>query len=165
MAGPLTVRRAGPADVAAIAAIYNDAVLKTTATFDTEPRPVEHQRRWLESHGPRHAVLVAEETESVVGWASLSQWSDRCAYADTAEISIYVAETSRGRGVGKTLMAEVLEAGRAAGLRTVLARIADENAPSVRLHEAFGFARCGVMRQVGRKFGRLLDVHLFQKLY
>lgn len=161
----MTIRAALEADLPAILDIYNDAVQKTTATFDTEPRPPDSHRKWWDSHGPRHPVLVAEEKGGVVGWASLSAWSDRCAYADTAEISIYVAEAARGRGAGKALMARVLEAGRAAGLRTVIARIADENAASVALHEAFGFTRCGVMRQVGRKFGRLLDVHMFQLLY
>lgn len=162
----LLVRSAGPADLPAIAAIYDDAVLKTTATFDTEPRPPEVHRRWFEAHAdPRHPILVAEEDGVVVGWASLSAWSDRCAYAETAELSVYVAEASRGKGVGKRLMKEVIEAGRAAGLRTLLSRIADENAASVKLHESFGFARCGVMRQVGRKFGRLLDVSMFQLMY
>jgi L-amino acid N-acyltransferase YncA len=162
----MTIRRAGPADLPAIAAIYDDAVLKTTATFDTEPRPPEHHKRWFDAHASeQHPILVAEEGGAVLGWASLSAWSDRCAYAETVELSVYVAEAARGRGVGKRLMKEILEAGRAAGLRTVLSRIADENLPSVKLHEAFGFTRCGVMRQVGRKFGRLLDVSMYQLLY
>lgn len=166
MAGALTIRRATPQDLPAIAAIYDDAVLKTTATFDTQPRTPEHHRRWFDAHkDPKHPVIVGELGGRVIGWASLSSWSDRCAYDETAEDSIYIAEEARGKGAGKALLAELLAQGRAAGLHTVLARITGESAASIRLHESFGFSRVGVMRQVGRKFGRLLDVSMYQLLW
>lgn len=166
MAGALSIRRATLADLPAIGAIYDDAVLKTTATFDTEPRSPERHRAWFDAHqDPRHPVLVCESGGRVTGWASLSSWSDRCAYAETAEDSIYIAEDARAQGAGKALLEELLAQGRAAGLRTVLARITGESAASIRLHESFGFARVGVMRQVGRKFGRLLDVSMYQLLW
>jgi phosphinothricin acetyltransferase len=166
MAGALTIRRATLEDLPAIGAIYDDAVLKTTATFDTEPRTAERHRLWFEAHKePKHPVLAAESGGRVIGWASLSSWSDRCAYDETAEDSIYIAEEARGRGAGKALLAELLAQGRAAGLRTVLARITGESEASIRLHESFGFVRVGVMRQVGRKFGRLLDVSMYQLLW
>ena len=79
-------------------AIYNDAVARTTGTFDTEPKTLDQQREWFDRHGASHPVLVAEEAGRVVGWASLSPWSDRCAYARTAEVSVYVDESSRGGG-------------------------------------------------------------------
>jgi phosphinothricin acetyltransferase len=160
----LSIRRASIADLAGITEIYNDAVLTTTATFDTKPKSIAEQKVWLESHGEKYPVLVAEEDGAIVGWASLSPWSDRCAYSETAEISIYISEPLRGRGIGSALMSAVLDAGRKTGLHTVLARVVDGNAASVRVHESAGFVRVGVMKEVGRKFGNLLDVILMQKI-
>ncbi len=160
----LTIRKAAMKDLAAITEIYNEAILKTVATFDTEPKTVEEQKPWFESHDSRHPILVAEQGNAVVGWASLSKWSDRCAYSDTAEISVYVKEEHRGKGTGKKLMREILDQGQKKGLHTVLGRIAESNEVSVRLHEAFGFEHVGTMREVGRKFGKLLDIHIMQKM-
>lgn len=160
------IRRAVADDLAAMTAIYNEAIPTTTATFDTQPKSVTERQSWFEAHQTaRHPIMVAEQAGRVVGWASLSQWSPRPAYADTAEISIYVAAPQRGQGLGKRLMAVTLEAGQTAGLHTVLARVAGGNAGSIRLHEQFGFQLVGVMREVGFKFGQRLDIHLMQMLY
>jgi hypothetical protein len=87
------VRPAAETDAAAIARIYNQAVLNTTATFDTEVESADKRLAWLRSHSDaRHPVLVAEVDGEVVGWASLSSWSDRCAYAASVEASAYVDE-------------------------------------------------------------------------
>jgi phosphinothricin acetyltransferase len=161
----LTIRKAVMKDLGAITEIYNEAVLKTVATFDTEPKTVEEQKPWFESHDSRHPILVAEQDDAIVGWASLSKWSDRCAYSDTGEISVYVKEERRRKGTGKKLIQEILDQGQKVGLHTVVARIAESNEISVRLHEAFGFEHIGTMKEVGRKFGKLLDVHLMQKIY
>ncbi len=156
------IRPAALGDAAAVAAIYNDAVEKTTATFDTQPRSLEAQEKWLRDHGQRWPVLVAEQAGEVAGWASLSRWSERCAYDDTAEDSVYIAQAARGRGLGKALLDALLQAGRRSGFHTVLARIADGNPASVRLHESFGFKTIGVMKEVGFKFGRRIDVSILQ---
>lgn len=161
----LNLRAATPDDLGAITDIYNQAVLTTTATFDTTPKTLEEQRVWFAHHDERHPVFVAELDGVVIGWASLSRWSDRCAYADTGEISIYIREDCRGKGIGRQLMVAIIDEGQRVGLHTVLARIASGNEVSVRLHEAVGFKPIGVMREVGRKFGLLLDIHLMQKTY
>lgn len=161
----VTVRRATLEDLVAITEIYNEAILTTVATFDTRTKTLKEQRDWFERHGPRYPILVAEQDGTVCGWASLSEWSDRCAYSDTAEISLYVREENRGEGIGGELMEAILKEGERAGLHTVIARIAEGNEASIRLHESQGFEHIGVMREVGRKFGRLLDVHLMQKIY
>jgi phosphinothricin acetyltransferase len=161
----LTIRRAEPRDLESITAIYNDAVLKTVATFDTEPKTVEERASWLGKHGPRHPILVAESGETIAGWISLSEWSDRLAYSDTAEVSLYVAEELRGQGIGKKLLEAGLNEGREAGLHTIVSRIAGGNDTSVRLHESFGFHHIGIMKEVGRKFGNLIDVYLMQKIF
>ena len=152
-------------DLGAITAIYNEAILTTTSTFDTKPKTILEQKTWLESHGPRLPVLVAETNGEIVGWTALSAWSDRCAYKDTAEISTYISEKSRGQGVGSKLINDVLAKARTAGVHTVIARIAEGNEDSIRVHESFGFFSVGIMKEVGRKFGRLLDVHIMQKIF
>ena len=156
------IRGAGPEDASAIAGIYNEAVRTTVATFDTEPRSVPHQVVWIEEHLPRYPVLVAQRSSVITGWASLSPWSDRKAYDGTAEVSVYVLGTERGKGIGKRLLAGLVERGRAMGLHTLLARIADGNEVSLHLHESIGFLRIGIMREVGWKFGRWVDVNLLQ---
>jgi len=161
----LTVRKATLDDLGQITEIYNDAIQKTTATFDTEPKTQEEQEKWFAEHDARHPVLVVDEDGLIIAWASLSQWSDRCAYSDTAEISLYVKEEHRGKGIGKQLMRAIIQEGKTAGLHTVIARIAGSNKISADLCKSFGFQYIGTMREVGKKFGNLLDVHLMQLIY
>ena len=161
----LIIRLAKLEDLDSITQIYNEAVQKTVATFDTEPKTFQEQISWFENHGPKYPIFVAELDGVVTGWASLSKWSDRCAYSDTAEISLYVKEEFRGRGMGRKLLEAIVPQGEKLGLHTVIARIAEGNRISIHLHELLGFEHIGMMREVGRKFGRLLDVYLMQKIY
>jgi phosphinothricin acetyltransferase len=161
----LIIRPAKVEDLDRITQIYNEAVQTTVATFDTEPKTIEEQRVWFQNHGPKYPILVAELDGVTSGWASLSKWSDRRAYSDTAEISLYVKEEFRGRGVGRKLLEAIVGEGEKAGLHTVIARIAGGNRVSIHLHEALGFKPIGIMKEVGRKFGKLIDVHLMQKIY
>jgi phosphinothricin acetyltransferase len=161
---PLSVRlrRARAPDLPRITEIYNEAVRTTTGTFDTEPRTLEDRTRWFHAHDDRHPVLVAETRAEAVGWGALSAWSDRRAYEETGEVSIYVAEAFRGQGVGKALLSEILQEAPGLGYHSVLARISEGNEASLGLHRRAGFAPVGVMREVGVKFGRRLDVHVLQ---
>ena len=161
----IIVRKATLDDLTAITEIYNQAILKTTATFDTEPKSLEEQEVWFSSHDHKYLVLVAEEDGKVIGWASLSKWSDRCAYSDTAEISLYVDEKERGKGIGRKLLETIVLEGEKAGLHSMIARIAEGNEMSIHLHQSVGFEHIGIMKEVGRKFGRLLDIYLMQKIY
>lgn len=156
------IRLALDDDLPAIADIYNDEVEHSAATFDTEPVDLEERRAWLAAHDPvRHPVVVAEVDGDVVGWASLSSWSQRCAYARAAEVSVYVHRDHRGRGLGKKLLIDLIERARAADLGVLLARISSGGGPaSLRLHTSLGFQRIGTMRRVGEKLGKILDVEL-----
>jgi phosphinothricin acetyltransferase len=157
----LAVRDAAPADLDAIFAIYNEEVLHGTATFDTEPRVRGIDNGWLTDRDPaRHPVLVAEDAGVLAGWGSLGPWSARGGYARTAEVSVYVDAGHRRRGVGRVLLAALLERARAAGLGVLIARIAEANEASVRLFEEAGFGHIGTQRRCGEKFGRILDVEL-----
>jgi L-amino acid N-acyltransferase YncA len=161
----ITIRKATLADLKAITDLYNQAILNTVATFDTNPKTLDEQKLWFEKHGPKYPVLVAEQDKIIVGWASLSLWSDRCAYADTAEISAYVREDYRGKGIGRKLTEAILKAGQYVGLHTVIARMVEGNGASIHIAESLGFEHIGVMKEVGRKFGRLLDVYLMQLIF
>jgi len=160
----ITIRRAGPADVPAITDIYNEAILTTTATFDTEPKSMAERMEWLRAHDERHPILVAVVDGKVAGWASLSSWSDRCAYADTAETSFYVHSTHRGRGIGRKLKDAIIEEARRLRFHTLIARVAEGSHESIHLNESAGFVHVGTLKEVGRKFGRLLGVHIMQKM-
>ncbi len=160
------IRRAVLEDLPAITDIYNEAILNTTATFDTTPKTDEEQRIWFEHHGEQYPVLVAEnEYGQVIGWASISAWSDRCAYSETGEVSVYVAAPERGKGIGRQLLTALDQTARDLKYHVLLARIAEGNPASIRLHESVGFEPVGVMKEVGMKFDRRLDVYLMQKLY
>lgn len=158
----MNIRQAVYDDLPAITAIYNHAVLHSVATFDTVTKTTDERRLWLDEHGDRYPVLVAEEAGCIIGWASLSRWSSRPAYDGTAEISIYFTDAACGKGFGSLLMPALLEAGKNAGLHTIIARISDGNGASIRLHEKFGFAHTGTLKEVGYKFGRYIDVHIMQ---
>jgi L-amino acid N-acyltransferase YncA len=159
------IRRATHSDLPAITEIYNDAILHTTATFDTQPKTGVEQLASFEAHDERHPVLVAVLEGQVAGWVSLSRWSDRCAYADTAEVSAYVRAEHRGCRIGSRLMTAIVQEARRVGLHTLLARIVEGNEASLRLCLAAGFVLVGTMKEVGWKFGRRLDVHLLQKVF
>lgn len=159
------IRPATSLDVGAITEIYNHAIATTVATFDTEPKDEANRQTWLDNHSARHPVLVAVYGAKVVGWASISAWSDRCAYDGTAEVSLYVSEGQRGRGVGTKLLRALVDAGAQAGLHVLLARVVDGNDVSVKLHERSGFWAIGSMKEVGFKFGRRRDVLLMQRTY
>jgi L-amino acid N-acyltransferase len=160
----VAIRRADLADVAEITAIYNEAILTTVATFDTEPKTIEERIQWLQSHDERHPVLVAVVDGKVVGWSSLTHWSDRSAYEDTAETSFYVRSTHRGRGIGRMLKEATIEEARRLKFHTLIARVAEGSNESIHLNESAGFVLIGTLKEVGRKFGRLLDVHIYQKM-
>ncbi|MCS7460094.1 GNAT family N-acetyltransferase [Paenibacillus doosanensis] len=160
----MMIRTAAKADVKAILDIYNEAILHTVATFDTVERTLEQQEAWFDQHGSRYPIIVAELGGTVVGWASLNAYSDRLAYERTSELSLYIHHDFRGKGIGKQLIQRVLEEGKTAGLHTVLSRIVEGNDSSIYLHRLYGFEYIGVMREVGFKFDRMLDVILMQKM-
>jgi len=161
----LVIRNATIDDLESITKIYNYAILNTVATFDTEIKTVEDQIQWFKGHSKNNPIIVAEEKGSVIGWAALSKYSTRCAYSNTAEISLYVGEKYQGKGIGKKLMESIIKEGKKAGLHVIIARITDGNKKSIHIHEIFGFNHIGVMKEVGYKFGKCLDVYLMQKIY
>lgn len=162
----LSVRPATDADAEAIRAIYNLEVLESTVTFDLVPRTLADQHRWQHERSGAHAVLVAVDAGSgaIAGYGSLSVYKERAAYSTTVEDSVYVHRDHQGQGVGKLLLGELLAVATAHGFHAVMARIVGGHDASIRLHAGAGFEIVGTEREVGRKFGRWLDVVVMQRL-
>ena len=161
----MQVRLAVVGDAEAIQEIYNAEVTGSTVTFDLVPRTLDEQRAWLADHAGAHPAIVAVAADgAVLGFASLSAYKERPAYATTVEDSVFVHRDHRGEGVGRALLTELVRLARDHGFHTVIARIVGDNAASIRVHQAVGFELVGVEREVGRKFGRWLDVVELQLL-
>ena len=162
----ITIRPATEADLPGILEIYNDSVLHTTATYDYEPRTLEHRRQWFKDHQrDNYAVFVAvDESARIVGWSALNPYHARPGYRFTTENSVYIAADRRGQGIGKQLLEPLIEAARARGLHAIIAAIDATNEASIRLHARYGFEQVGHFKQVGFKFGRWLDVVYMQKI-
>jgi len=162
---PMRTRLATDEDAEALRTIYNREVVGTTVTFDMVPRTLADQLRWLAEHSGAHPALVAvDEDDRVAGFGSLSPYRSRPAYATTVEDSVYVEESFRSRGVGRLLLANLVEVAGIHGFHAVMARIVGSHEVSIALHRSCGFELVGIEREVGRKFGRWLDVAVMQRL-
>jgi phosphinothricin acetyltransferase len=155
---PCTIRPATPGDLAAINAIYNHYVLHSTCTYQTEPTTPEERAAWFAAHGPLLPVTIAELDGAVAGWGALSRFHGRSAYRHTVEDSVYVHPDFLRRGIGSTILADLIERAREIGHHTILGVIDADQGPSIALHERFGFRPASHLREVGHKFGRWLDV-------
>ena len=161
----MQVRPATVADAEAIRGIYNLEVTTSTATFDLVARTLEEQERWVSARSGAHAALVVEDDAGeVVGFGSLSPWRDRPAYSTTVEDSVYVRRDCQGHGVGRMLLSALVDTATAHGFHACMARIVGGHEASIALHVACGFEVVGTEREVGRKFGRWLDVVLMERL-
>jgi len=166
----MRLRLVQPDDAEAIRSIYNHEVTSGTNTFDLVGRSLEEQRAWIERHRGAHPAIVGVEEdgaragEPVLGFAVVSPFRDRAAYATTVEDSVYVHRDHRGKGIGRALLDELLRLAAGHGFHAVIARISSENGPSIQLHRACGFETVGVEREVGRKHGRWLDVVELQRM-
>jgi L-amino acid N-acyltransferase len=158
------IRLARHDDAEAIRQIYNLEVSTSTVTFDLVPRTLDEQVQWLEARSGAHAVIVAERDGEVVGFASLSPFRDRPAYNSTVEDSVYVRADQRGQGLGAALLNELVALAGQHGFHTVVARIVGGHDTSIELHRRLGFDEVGTEREVGRKFGKWLDVVVMQRL-
>ncbi len=161
------IRKAELRDLEQLKNIYNDAILHTVATFDTEVKDDANRKQWFEDHEISPYVIFVEEQEGVIrGYASLSRYHDRKAFDKTVEISIYIDAAYRGQGIGTLLMEYTLEyAKEHPDIVTVVSLVTGENATSIYLHKKFDFAYCGQLKNVGYKHGRWLDLNSYQIIY
>ncbi len=152
-------------DADAIRSIYNHEVQNHTTTLDLVPRTLEAQQDWIAQRSGAFSAVVAvvkATPDSVVGFASMSPYRERAAYSTTVENSVYVSRAHAGLGIGRSLMDGLIDTARGSGFHSMIARIEASGDASRALHRACGFELVGVERQVGRKFGRWLDMAIMQ---
>ena len=156
---PPVIRSANHEDLPAIVEIYNEGGVATTASYDVEPVTLEDRAAWFERlRNQGHPVLVLEENGQVVGFASYGSFRDKAAYLHTVEHSVYVAEGRRSNGVGRMLLGALLDHARGRGVHIMVGVLDADNMASRAFHKSLGFIESVVLPEVGRKFGRWLDV-------
>jgi L-amino acid N-acyltransferase len=162
----MLIRDATGADLPAILAIHNSAVLRTTAIWNESLVDLEDRRAWLAARTAQgYPVLVAsQENVGVLGYASYGDFRAWHGYRHTVEHSVYVQEGLRRRGVGSALLSALIERARAGGKHVMIAGIEAGNAASLQLHARFDFQETGRLAQVGTKFGRWLDLVFMQRI-
>lgn len=162
---PLSLRTADPRDAEGIAAIYNHEVEHESSTFDLVTRTIDEQRAWIAARSGAFSVIVADDAvHGIVGFAALSTYRDRAGYRTTVEDSVYVRRDQQRRGIGRALLAQLVDVARDSGFHTMIARIESRSHASIELHQAVGFVHVGIEREIGRKFGRWLDSIIMQKM-
>ncbi|MBO5937646.1 MAG: N-acetyltransferase [Clostridia bacterium] len=156
----MTIRKAERKDIEALLEIYNHEVVHGVSTLDINPRTFEQWTDWYENHNIKnHPLIVAVDNGTVTGYATLSSYRQKEAYASTVELSIYVHPEHRGKGIGSVLMSEIISIAKADDtVHTVVSVITSGNAASEHLHEKFGFTFSGTIKEVGMKFGEYLDI-------
>ena len=160
----VSLRLATLSDLAAINAIYNHYVHHSTCTYQTEPSTAEERAAWFAAHGPGYPITVVEEAGEVIGWGSLTRFHARSAYRPTVENSIYIRHDRLARGIGRLILADLIQRAEAEGYHSIIAGISADQEPSVKLHSRHGFVKVGHLREVGLKFDRWLDVIYMQKM-
>ncbi|MBV1706202.1 MAG: GNAT family N-acetyltransferase [Hyphomicrobiales bacterium] len=160
----MQLREATPDDIPAIMAIYNDAVLHTTAIWNDTQVDAANRLAWMSQRQASHyPVLVADAgAEGIIGYASFGDWRAFDGYRHTVEHSVYVRADQRGNGIGKLLLEALIVRARDLGKHVMIAGIEAGNKPSIRLHERLGFNEVARMPQVGTKFGQWLDLVFLQ---
>lgn len=148
----------------AILAIFNEAIINSTALYDYKARTLEMMAAWFEAKAkPKYPVIgVENDTGELMGFGSYGTFRAWPAYKYSVEHSVYVDARFRGQGVGKRVLQEVIAAAQGQGYHVLVGCIDASNSVSIRLHEALGFTHCGTIRQAGFKFGRWLDLSLYQ---
>lgn len=160
----MTIRDAQPTDLPAIVEIYNSIIPGRMVTADLEPVTVESRKPWLQAHDPtRRPIWVLEDNGAVIAWLSFDTFYARAAYDGTAMVAIYVAESRRGKGIGRTFLTRAIEHAPRLGVRVLLGYIFAHNEPSLRLFRSFDFERWALLPGVTRLDGVDRDVVIMGK--
>ena len=161
----ILVDDAAAADLPAIAAILNQAIVSTTAVWYDTPRAADWMAAWFELRRAKGwPVLVARREGRVLGYASYGEFRPHAGYRDTKEHSVYVDPAAQREGVGRLLLSALVARARVNGVHVLVGGIADENAASIALHRSLGFEEVARMPEVGQKFGRRLTLVFMQKI-
>lgn len=160
----MPIRAATEADLPAITAIFNEVIATSTAIYADDPFTAADRAAWFAARqAAGYPVLVAQEDGAILGLASFGEFRAWPGFRHTVEHSVHVRADARGRGLGTALVSALFEPARALGKHVMIAGVDTANEGSIRIHQRLGFARGAVLREVGRKFGRWLDLELMQK--
>ncbi|GHT01836.1 N-acetyltransferase [Bacteroidia bacterium] len=160
----MVIRPITTAQLPEILAIFNEAIVNTTALYDYEPRTLEKVNQWYEAHTQSDFPIIGafDEADTLLGFAAYGSFRPHDAYQFTVEHSVYVRTDARGRGIGKTLLTALIAEAHKHPVHSLLGVIDADNTVSIHLHEKLGFKFCGKIPQSGFKFGRWLDVVFYQ---
>ncbi|NKS86508.1 GNAT family N-acetyltransferase [Rhodococcus hoagii] len=159
----MLIRDATTGDLPGILEIHNEAIANSTAIWDETLADLDERRRWLDDRrADGFPVLVADVDGAVAGYASYGVWRAKSGYRYTVENSVYVHVDHHRRGIATALMTALIERARAGGIHVIVASVESSNTTSIALHERFGFRIVAQMPEVGRKFGRWLDMTYLQ---
>ncbi|MDP4150649.1 MAG: N-acetyltransferase family protein [Bacteroidota bacterium] len=161
----INIRDAAEADLPDLLAIYNDVILTTTAVYQYETHSLDMRREWFAAKRQAgYPVFVAEQDKIILGFSTVGPFRAWQAYKYTVENSVYVAAGHRGKGIGKLLLAPLIDFARSRDMHAIIAGVDATNATSLRLHASFGFQEVAHFREVGYKFGRWLDLKFLELL-
>lgn len=163
MTGDLAIRRGSEEDAQSVSEIYNWYILNSTVSFETAAVDTSEMKRRITEKLATHDWLVAEVNEQIVGYAYYGSFRPRAAYGHTVESTIYLSPNNVGKGFGRVLYSALVRSARERGCRELVGVIALPNPASVALHSSLGFREVGVLHAVGHKFGKYVDVGLWQR--
>lgn len=163
-AAELHIRAARFPDLPLMQDIHNQGIADRVATLDTEPRTMADTQLWFYRHGPRYPVLVAAADGSIAGWASLNTFNPRPAYQYVADLSIYLARSWRGKGLGSRLLQALIPLARELGYHKIVLSAFPTNVAGMRLYERQGFTTVGIYKEMGLVDSRWVDTVLMEKL-
>ncbi|MEY4023452.1 MAG: hypothetical protein RLZ23_413 [Actinomycetota bacterium] len=152
-------------DLPAITAIFNSVIASSNSVYREEQVPLSERLAWFnekQSHG--FPIIVVEESAEILGYGGYGTFRPAQGYHLTVEHTIHIAESHRGKGIGKVILADLLDRATTAGFHTMIGAIDSENLASIALHEKFGFTECARIKEVAKKHGKFLDLILMQKL-
>lgn len=159
----MIIRKAEEKDLQRLTDIYNYEIQNGTATFDYIEKSISERRVWFDEHNTKnHPLIVAENAGVVLGYASLSVFNPKDAYAQSVELSVYIDKESRGKHVGTQLMQEIITLAKNDPItKTLVSIITSDNEHSIYLHKKFGFSFCGRISNVAVKFSKSLSIDYY----
>jgi L-amino acid N-acyltransferase YncA len=158
------IRGAMDTDISSIQVIYNQGIEDRIATLETDIKDFSYMKDWFEKHSGRYKIIVAEHDGEIVGWASLNQYNNRCAYDGVADVSVYISREYRGKGIGKVLLAELESLAKENGFHKMVLFTFPFNQFGHGLYSKMGFGEVGVFKNQGILDGEFVDVMAMEKL-
>lgn len=162
--GNLVIRSAKESDIISIQEIYNQGIEDRIAALETEKKDFKYMKEWFDKHTDRYKIIVAEQAGQIVGWSSLNQYNNRCAYNGVADISVYILRENRGKGIGKKLLAELESLAKEEGFHKMVLFTFPFNQLGQGLYKKMGFREVGIFKNQGILDGQFVDVLAMEKL-